>query len=326
MLAWRQGKGRAANAAEEYAWLIDHPGNPFPEFGVQPDQKTSPTLRRLTAEAWATPVRGAAMNEIVRRQRRKSLTDKQVADLPRKRARYILADPEQRGMYLRVPVAGPVVFTAVARDPIGSKQIWATLGTANELTIDDAREKARDAIKRVKAGKAPFEPQAPRKDTVAAVVADWLKRHVAKNGLITGGEIERQLRVYVIPLIGDRLFAEIRRSDIARLLDAIEDQRGPWISDSVLTILRSVSTWYASRNDDYQIPFVRGQRRVPAHKRNRSRILNDAELKAVWRKADDLTAAEQKALADPKAEAVSGAHFGRFVQLSLLLAQRRESS
>lgn len=51
--------------------------------------------------------------------RRRGLTDKQLAALPRKPKRYILSDPEQRGHYVRVPPQGPIVFTAVARDPYG---------------------------------------------------------------------------------------------------------------------------------------------------------------------------------------------------------------
>ena len=75
------------------------------------------------------------MTEPSRRQSRKTLTDKQVADLPRKRKRYIVADPEQRGHYVRVPPQGPCVFAAVARSPHG-KQVWATLGSADVLTIE----------------------------------------------------------------------------------------------------------------------------------------------------------------------------------------------
>ena len=70
---------------------------------------------------------------------------KQVAGLPRKEKRRTLPDPEQPGLYLRIPpafVAGPIAFVAVARDP-GGKQIWTTVGTADALGIDQARELAQ---------------------------------------------------------------------------------------------------------------------------------------------------------------------------------------
>ena len=58
--------------------------------------------------------------------RRNGLTDKQIETLPRKAKRTIIADPELRGLYLRIPPAGtnaPITYTAVARDPHG-RQIW----------------------------------------------------------------------------------------------------------------------------------------------------------------------------------------------------------
>ena len=61
--------------------------------------------------------------------KRKGLSDRQIEALPRKAKRTIIADPELRGMYLRIPPAGtnaPITFTAVARDPHG-RQIWTAL-------------------------------------------------------------------------------------------------------------------------------------------------------------------------------------------------------
>src|SRR4051812_22795202 len=96
------------------------------------------------------------MTEPTPRQRRKTLTDKMVAALPRRQERYVVSDPEQRGHYVRVPPEGPCVFAAVAR--YRGKQVWTTLGAADVLTIDAARDKARDAIKRVQQGLPAFAP------------------------------------------------------------------------------------------------------------------------------------------------------------------------
>jgi integrase len=243
------------------------------------------------------------MTEILR-QRRKTLTDKMVAALPRKSKRYIMADPEQRGMYLRVPPQGPAAFVAVAR--YDGKQTWAALGTADVLKIDAARDKAREAIRRIREGLAAFEPPPVQPDTVADVVDGWLKRHVEKNKLRTGYERKRVLDQYVLPHWRDRIFADIRRSDVAALLDAVEDKHGPWVADSVLSVLRATASWFATRNDDYTPPFARGMRRVATAARNRSRVLNDDELRRVWRAAE------------------AAGSFGAFLRLLLLTAQRRE--
>ena len=245
------------------------------------------------------------MTEPSRRQRRKTLTDKQVADLPRKRERYIMADPEQRGHYVRVPPQGPAVYAAVARSPLG-KQVWATLGTADVLTVEAAREAARSAIKRIREGRPAFEPPPVQPDTVADVAAGWLERHVKKNKLRTGYERQRVLDRYVLPYVGGRPFAAMRRSDVAALLDAVEDKHGPWVADSVLSVLRALASWFATRNDDYVPPFARGMRRVATAARHRSRVLDDNELRVVWRAAE------------------AAGSFGAFLRLLLLTSQRRE--
>lgn len=244
------------------------------------------------------------MTEPQRRQRRKVLTDRMVAALPRKRNRYTLADPELRGHYVRVPPEGPCVFAAVARSPYG-KQVWATLDTADVLKIEQARDKAREAIKRIRQGLPAFEPPPVQPDSFAAVAERWLARHVTAKGLRTGDEMRRVLEKYVLPVWRERFFAEIKRSDVALLLDAIEDAHGHWTADAVLSVLGSLSNWYASRNDNYAPPFVKNMRRTPPQDRKRSRLLTDDELRKVWRTAE-----------------ADGDVYGAFVRLSLLAGQR----
>jgi integrase len=245
---------------------------------------------------------GVSVPDPIRRQRRRVLTDKMVAVLPRKRRRYIVTDPEQRGMYVRVSPQGPAVFAAVARDPYG-KQVWATLGTADVLKIENAREKAREAIRRIKEGKPAFEPRPVQPDSFQAVAENWLRRHVQAKGLRTQAEVERELRVYVFPHWAARPFTSLRRSDVAALLDHVEDHHGSRMADVVLGVVRSIGNWYGSRSDDYLSPFLRHARRDQGGKR--ARILSDDELRAVWQAAED------------------AGSFGAFIKLLLLTAQRR---
>jgi integrase len=234
--------------------------------------------------------------------RRQTLTDKQVAALPRKDKRYALPDPEQLGHYLRIPPRSsraPIAFAAVARDPNG-KQVWTTLGGVDSLRIDQARELARDAIMRIRAGKPTTEPDKP---TVGDVAEEWLDRHVRGNKLRTARERGRIISRYIVPRIGDRIFAEVRRKDIALLLDRIEDESGKPMADGVLKTFRAISKWVAQRDEDYNPPLTAGMSRVPKGEGRRKRILADDEIRAIWR--------------------VPG-QYGDFVRLALLTAQRRE--
>jgi integrase len=241
-----------------------------------------------------------------RRQRRRTLTDKMVAALARKRKRYTLPDPEQRGMYVRVPPQGPCVYAAVCRDPY-QRQVWATIGSADVIPIDEAREKAREAIRRIKEGKPAFDPPPMRPESFQSVAEGWLKRYVAAKKLRSQADIEHRLRKHVYPHWGERDFTSLRRSDVAALLDHIEDHHGPHQADYVLAIVRNISNWYASRNDDYLSPFTRGMRRVDPKAAKRSRILADGELKRIWKAAE------------------GAGTFGAFIRLALLTAQRRSA-
>ena len=99
-------------------------------------------------------------------------------------------------------------------------------------------------------------------DTVADVAEKWLRRHAEAKKLRTAAERKRVIERYVLPHMAAVLFAGIKRSDIAELLDAIEDRNGAWVADSALAALRALASWFASRNDDYTPPFAAGMRRV----------------------------------------------------------------
>jgi integrase len=115
---------------------------------------------------------------------------------------------------------------------------------------------------------------------VVVVADNWLARVVDKERHRTGGETRRIIGKYIVPHIGDRVFAELRRSEIARLLDLIEDQHGARTADRTLATLRSIANWIQSRDDDYVSPFVRGMRRSTNGARDR--ILSDDEIRKFW--------------------------------------------
>ena len=179
---------------------------------------------------------------------RKSLSHKGVAALKPRAARYAHPDPELRGHYVRVTPSGAKSYAAVARDPKG-KQIWATIDFSDKLTLEEARDKAREAIKRIRAGLPAFDVPATRPATCRDVAEGWFKRHVRAKGLRSERELVRQLNVYVYPAWGDRAFLSIRRSDVSALLDELQDERGARQADAVLATVRSIMNWHATRHD-----------------------------------------------------------------------------
>jgi integrase len=110
----------------------------------------------------------------------------------------------------------------------------------------------------------------------------------------------------VYPELGAKQIRNIKRSDIVRLLDKIEDENGATMADRTLAVVRKVMNWHVSRSDDFLSPIVRGMERVKPEERARERTLTDNELRAVWRAAE-----------------ASAGPFGRMVRFILLTAARR---
>jgi integrase len=231
---------------------------------------------------------------------RRTLTDATIGVLKPRSKRYAVADPQLPGHYVRVTPNGAKSFAAVSRDPQG-KQVWHTVGSTALYKIEEARELARTAIKAIKAGESRAGPQ-----SFTAVSEQWIKRHVEAKGLRSHRHIKGYLNLHILPAWSSREFESIRRSDVAALLDVIEDNSGPVAADFALKIVGGIFNWYAARHENYSTPIVRGMRRSNQAERARKRVLADDELRAVWKRA----------------EANGG--FGGFVRLLLLTGQRKD--
>jgi integrase len=230
--------------------------------------------------------------------RRKTLTDAAIASLPAKAKPYTMPDPEFPGHYIRVRPGGSKVFCAVTRAPSG-KQVWHTIGASTLYTVAEAREKAREAIKAIKEGRDREGPE-----TFETVAETWYKRHVEARGVISAQQIRASLDKYLLPAWRTRDFAGIRRADIAKLLDEVEEKVSAGVADFALGVFRIMANWYATRHDDYTSPVIKGMQR--SQKVKRERILTDDELRAVWKAAE------------------ANGVYGAFVRVALLTGQRRE--
>src|SRR5262249_39393285 len=134
------------------------------------------------------------------------------------------------------------------------------------------------------------------------------EEYLAREGprLRSAGDRAATFDRLVYPVLGDRPIDEIRRTDIVRLLDQIEDERGASMADQTLAYLRRVFTWHASRSDEFRSPIVRGMARTKPKDRQRERVLRDDELRAIWLKATGV--------------------FGALVRFILLTAARRSEA
>jgi len=177
----------------------------------------------------------------------------------------------------------------------GGKPRTRAIGSYADTSLAEARKRAREfpvskTIASANAGN--FEE----------IAEDWLKRHVDKEGLRTSYEIRRQLARYILPAWRGVNIFEIGRNRVNDLLDKIEDENSAGMADYVLSTVRSIMTWYAVRNGDYNSPIVPKMDRKK--KISRDRVLRDEELAAIWEACADLGA------------------YGAMVKILLLTAQR----
>jgi integrase len=232
--------------------------------------------------------------------RRRTLTDSQIANLSSHLKPYTMPDPELSGHYIRIRPTGAKMFVAVARAPSG-KQVWHTIGATSLYRIAEAREKAREAIRAIREGKDRDGPE-----SFETVVELWFTRHVEAKKLISAKNIRGALDKQLLPAWRTRDFASIRRGDVAKLLDKVEDTNGAMVADFVLAVVRGLCNWYQTRHEDYVSPVVKGMRRTDPKARARARILDDDEIREVWKQAE------------------ANGTFGAFLRVTLLTAQRRE--
>jgi integrase len=218
--------------------------------------------------------------------------------------REIYWDEELRGFGLMVTANGQTAFVVQYRTSHKSRRMHLKPG----LSLQEARREAKKLLGDVARGHDPLARRQKAAhagaDTLYPIANEYLKR--GAKDLRSRKQREAILKRHIFPKLGSHPIGEIRRSDIVRLLDRIDDQSGPSAADHALAILSRVMSWHASRSDDFRSPIVRGMRRTSQRERARSRILSDHELRAVWKAAETSTSL-----------------VGPFVQFLLLTACRR---
>jgi integrase len=190
------------------------------------------------------------------------------------------------GLALRVTDTGSKSWTY--NFTIGGKRARMTLGTYPALSLSAARTKAIEARSEVEAGTDPRLTLVGA-ETFKAVADDYQSRDGSK--LRTAAWRKTVVERLVYPILGTRPIRDIRRSEIVRLLDKIEDDNGPVMADRTLAIIQRVMNWHASRDDEFRSPIVRGMYRANGKDRARKRVLTDDEIRVIWTVADRHTCA-----------------------------------
>jgi integrase len=210
-----------------------------------------------------------------------NLTDFQIRKLkapPDKRL--VKWDKHTRNLALVVQPAGSRTWYFVYS--IQGKPRWYRLGTADAVTIIEARKRVRQLAGRVADGQDPHAER--RAKLISNTFEDFHHRYVeerAKKKNKSWGFSAKLIKSYVLPKLGKIKAQAVTRAHVREMLGAIE---GDALFNLVLAQTSAVFTW-AEKNDVVAANPCRGIERRKKH--HRTRVLNNEELPQVWKAFDD---------------------------------------
>ncbi len=225
--------------------------------------------------------------------------------LPPGKNEMLVFDERLPGFGIRIRAGGKRTWIVQYR--VGQKQRRVTLGTTNTLDADKARERAKIALSKVHLGADPqtekAEARAQAAVTFENIVDDYLTRYATKRlKPDTLSDVKRYLRTHWSALA--RLpIRKVTRADVATRLACIAEENGGFAANRARAALSSFFSWAIAEGVADANPVV-GTRR-PVEEISRDRVLNDDELRLVWRCAGP-------------------GDYGAVVRLLILTAQRRE--
>ncbi|MGA8698018.1 MAG: integrase arm-type DNA-binding domain-containing protein [Xanthobacteraceae bacterium] len=184
---------------------------------------------------------------------------------------------------------------------LGGKRRRLTFGNYPSISLSAARTRADEAKAAVADG---HDPSLTATETLKDICELYLSREGDKlrNVKWRKGVLDR----HVYPTLGARPIAEIRRSEIVKLLDRIEEGSGAAMATQTLALVRKVMNWHAARSDDFMSPVVRGMARTQRSEQARDRTLSDDEIRKIWTADNGV--------------------FSRYVRFLLLTAARRNEA
>ena len=193
------------------------------------------------------------------------------------------SDLQQRGLIARVLPSGTIQFQVRYR--LAGKQKRHTLGDYSDaFTLAKARKAARHALTAIDGGADPAgDKQAARQkpvDTVDALVSAYLAKY-ARPRKRSAEEDARILDRYVLPYWKGRAVTSLTRRDVRTILDRIVDRGAGVMANRTLEVVRRMLNWAVEH--DWIDASPASHVKKPGLERSRDRVLDDDELRKLWR-------------------------------------------
>jgi len=192
-----------------------------------------------------------------------------------------IPDAGLSGLYLVVQPTGIKSFALRYRHDGRPRKL--TIGRFPQLSIQEARIRAREALERLSYGDDPGR-QKDNPERFEAAFSIFMQRHVSQ----TKGTYETN-RIYkhdLLPKFKGTYLSQVARRDVISLLDDIVDRGSPIMANRVLAVLRKFFSWAVARDLTKSNP-CEGVT-PPSKQTSRDRILNDVEIRVFWQACNEL--------------------------------------
>jgi integrase len=251
------------------------------------------------------------------------LTERKIETLSVDRGRKdrLVFDDAQRGLAVRATASGGRTY--LCQYTLNRQKWRVPLGSCSALSLSKAREAAASVMGDVAKGR---NPAAERKQaraaewarrvrgrlTLAVLIQDWARLHLAHRRPRYASEAVRALR-HALAKHLDRPAEDLDRPAVVRALDSLSRRpkdkgrapRGAAIAGRTAAYGRACFAWAMKRGTVPSNPFAELPLATTITKRDR--VLSDQEAAAVWRAAGE-----------------APLPYGAIVRLSMLTGQRRD--
>jgi integrase len=196
-------------------------------------------------------------------------------------------DKNVPGLGIRVSATGHMSWFVMYRMKGDPKVKRLTLEPYPQMTLADARERARKALLDAArggdpAGKKRQEKEAPSFEELAT---EYLERY-AKREKRSWKQDEAMIKKVLVPAWGRRKAHDVQRRDIIQLLDGARDRGLTTQVNRILALARKIYNWGIERDIVQSNPCTLVKTGIS--EKQRDRVLNPDEIRAVWKAFESL--------------------------------------
>jgi len=198
-----------------------------------------------------------------------------------------IADHDVKGLFLRITPSGARSY--VLRYSKDGRRGEAAIGDARAITLVAARAKAIDMLNSltlqqidpVRAKQAAIANERQRKHDSFAALTEAYSKDAARRKRSSTLEYETWiLEKHILPKLGQRRYAELRRAEIIAFIENVGDTTGRVTANRAHAVIRQILNYALKRDLIEANPALGIERMFPEV--SRERVLNAAEIRTLW--------------------------------------------